>query len=404
MGLYVFITADIHPIGGMQIYVKSKISYLKKNGWDILVFFSGTNKKSCKYQELNTYVDGAFLELAYQPYAWPKYIREHIVNKMQRKINQKKYKEVIIESQDDVTALWGELLAEKVYAKHVCFNCNELFRGMRKCYEENLEFFAFKHERKELAGIHSKSLKNLFDGYKEITEDECYTFRAGYGEAVQDIINTRVEKIIKADWNICYFGRAEKGYVVNIINDIAKFARKYSKKEIQVIFVGDANSRLSLIEKELNSIENVEVSLLGDLVPIPAKLFEKVDVVIAGSGCAEISARQNVPTIVANAKDYWANGILGYTTNNLLFRKNDEPLMHYDVLLEQILVGEITKKIKYTPIESQDSEKNYAQHMEFIKQSASNREYFALNVDVPKLSYIEIIKFYLYKYYIRIKR
>ena len=50
---------------------------------------------------------------------------------------------IYIESQSEVTALWGELLAEKLRARHVCFNCNELFRGPKKYYEENINFIRF---------------------------------------------------------------------------------------------------------------------------------------------------------------------------------------------------------------------------------------------------------------------
>ena len=47
MKRYIFLTANIHPIGGMQNYVAGKAAYLEKNGWKVTVFFWGDNKGTC---------------------------------------------------------------------------------------------------------------------------------------------------------------------------------------------------------------------------------------------------------------------------------------------------------------------------------------------------------------------
>ena len=58
---------------------------------------------------------------------------------------------------------------------------------------------------------------------------------------------------------------------------------------------------------------------MGDLVPIPKCIYKKIDCMIAGAICAEISAREGIPTIVADCENYLANGILGYTVNNSMY-------------------------------------------------------------------------------------
>ena len=60
MKKYVIITADIHPIGGMQLYTAGKAEYLSDNGWKVWVLYSGSNKADCAIKSLNKYVDGAF--------------------------------------------------------------------------------------------------------------------------------------------------------------------------------------------------------------------------------------------------------------------------------------------------------------------------------------------------------
>lgn len=401
MKSYIFLTADIHPVGGMQIYVAGKAEYLKRQGWNIAMFFYGTNKGTCAYPVLNDYIEGGLLEFSRQPYEWTKRIRVNTLKKIEAMLKNiiDSSDEVIIESQTDITALWGELLAERIKAKHICLICNEKFRGHNKHYEENLDFFDFKHKRREMAGIHKESLKKLFEGYKEIDEKESYSFYAANGEPVQDVENDKISRLERQDWNICYIGRAKKEYVPIIIEDISKFARVHQEKRIQVVFVGNQTERLELIDRELGKLENVTTTLLGDLVPIPRELFKKIDVVIAGSGCAECSVKEKVPTIVADADNFLANGVLGYTTFEIIFRENDNMQMHYDEALEQVLVEKITTKLPYKMTEKPKADFYYNQHLEFIKESDQTKEYFKLNKRIPQIGTKEIIKYYLTKYF-----
>lgn len=401
MKSYIFLTADIHPVGGMQIYVAGKAEYLKRQGWNIAMFFYGQNKGTCAYPFLNDYVEGGLQEFSRQPYEWTSLIRNNTLKKMEtmlKKITDGS-DEIIIESQTDITALWGELLAERIKAKHICLICNEKFRGHNKHYEENLDFFDFKHKRRELAGIHKESLRKLFEGYKEIDEKECYSFFAANGEPIQDIKNNKVSSLEKKDWNICYIGRAKKEYVPIIIEDISKFANVHKEKQIQVIFVGDQSERLTLINQYLEKLENVTITLLGDLVPIPRELFEKIDVVIAGSGCAECSVKEKVPTIVADADNFLANGVLGYTTFDIIFREDDSMQMHYDEALEQVLVEQITTKLPYKFAEKPKADFYYNQHLDFARKSDQILEYFELNKKIPQIGIKEIVKYYLNKYF-----
>lgn len=400
MKLYIIITADIHPVGGMQSYVSGKTKYLLGQGWKVLIFFGGVNTGKCAYPVLNSYVSGGFRELLRQPYEWPGFVRNNVLNKMisltQTKNNN--YKQIIVESQSDLTSLWGEMIAEKIQAKHYCFLCNEIFRGSNKHYLENLDFFNFKLQRLELAGIHSESLSKLFDGYENVLNNNKHVFFPANEEAVQDVTNSKINDIEKKDFNICYIGRARKNYVPIIIEDIGNFSRKNKGKSIQLIFVGNADERKELLDCTFKSVNNVSLILLGDLVPIPKILFSKIDVVIAGAGSAEYVVDQGVPVIVADAENYLANGILGYTTFNSLFCETDKKQMHYDEILESVLIDRIQDKYEFHMANIKKSSECYNEQFDLIKRSTNNKEYFSLNKNVRKITLNELIKFYFEKF------
>ncbi len=82
MKRYIFLTANIHPIGGMQNYVAGKAAYLEKNGWKVTAFFWGDNKGTCAMTSMNKYLSGGMTELGMPPGEWPRRIREQVLNRM----------------------------------------------------------------------------------------------------------------------------------------------------------------------------------------------------------------------------------------------------------------------------------------------------------------------------------
>lgn len=396
MKYYVFLTANIHVVGGMQNYVEGKAEFLKEQGWNISVFFCGSNTGKCVIPALDEYVSGGMEELVCCPGEWTKRIQQKVINRMILYIGceNDEEKEIIVESQNDVTALWGEMLAEKLEAKHVCFICNELFTGEGKYYKEHLDFFDFKHVRKELTGIHEKSLGNLFGDYKKILPEERYHFCAATKEPIQEVENAFLERFVKGDWTICYIGRAEKNYVEGIIKGVFKLALKYTEKQIQFIMVGNADSRKELLNEMFGNLNNAKLFLLGDMVPIPKALFKKVDVVVAGAGCANYAAYEKTPTIVADAGNNKANGILGYTTWDTLFHDSVQQL-DFEEALEQVLVDRIQDRLKFKMPQKYGCDYYYRQHMEFVENSSKEFEYYKeINRNTSK-NYKKVVKYNL---------
>lgn len=398
MKKYIIITADIHPIGGMQLYTVGKAEYLSDNGWKVWVLYSGSNKADCAIKSLNKYVDGAFNFLEIRPYLIPRlFIKkalQHVVDLIEREDSD----EIYIESQADVQALWGELLAKKINAKHICFSCNEQFRGLYKHYEDNIDFFWFKFQRRELLGIRTDSMKKLFEGYYNVPEGNEFVFDAVEADPIQNIHSTAVDEIKRLDYNIAYLGRVTKGYVPNIVLNVAQFAGIHLDKKIQFIIVGDATERRAFIDETLGRLENVKITYMGDMVPIPRAIYSKIDVMIAGAACAEVSAREGVPTIVADCENYLANGVLGYTVNSSLQPDLSYGQHQFVDELNDVLITKKYLKFPYSFPESDPTDLIYRNHLQFYLKSEKKKKYYDVLNKKKIIKYQDktIQKIYLY--------
>lgn len=404
--LYIIFTVNIQPIGGMQLYTAGKAAFLEKMGWKVVVFYPGKNEKNCAVSSLNKYTEGGNLIFDYQPAELSKSIRNSIYRKMQKYFQKVNIDTdtIYIESQSEITALWGEFFAKKLNAKHICFNCNEIFRGPKKHYEENIDFMKFKYKRKELLGLHTDTQKKIFEGYMDVPCDTRYLFDAVEPGPIQDVESDFVNKISECDWSIAYIGRAGKDYVENIVEGVSAFAKKYSEKNIQFIMVGNAECRNQIIQEKLMNISNLTVILPGDLVPIPRKLFEKIDVVIAGAVCAEISAREKVPTIVADCENHLACGVLGYTTMNSMYHEKDFKQTDFCEALEDTLVKQSYLAYDYAFPDAIPSDEIYQSHFDFFDNASGTKEYYNVeeNSLIKKLSLKETVLAFLKLHYPRL--
>lgn len=393
MKKYIMITADIHPIGGMQLYSNGKAKYLENNGWSVYLLYFGTTTSDCLISNLNKYTNGAVTALAFRPSQLPTFIVDRTIIRILKIINYTQDDEILIESQADISALWGELIAKKLKAKHICFNCNEQFRGNGKYYEENIDFFAFKYLRGELLGLHNDTNRKVFDGYMDVPCSTDYLFDAFEPDPIQDIKNKQVDNIKRYDFNIAYLGRIIKGYVPNIINGVAEFANNNKDKTIQFIVIGDATARVDEIKNVFGKCKNVVVTYMGDLVPIPRSIYKKIDVMIAGAVCAEISARELVPTIVADCENYLSNGILGYTVNNSMYFDPKIGQTSFYNTLNDVLIEKSYLNYPYSFPEAISSDEIFKSHFCFFENSSPKKDYFdVLAAEVPKLGAIDFYK------------
>lgn len=356
-------------IGGAENYINSKVEFLQNNNWKVVVFsfkpYKSQKEEEIPWENLKRFACNQRAEFDYFPAFCPAKIVNQMMDWMKTAVGESDG-EIIIESTEAVLAVWGEMLAKELSAKHFCFLLSE-----RPDLYGAKQFLYFKYLRGELAGIHKTSIPSLFQNYIKIEEKNSPVLRAAHYDSVQDVENLKINNLIRMDWNISYIGR-NKQYVRNIIKGVQKFASVHSDKQIQFVVLGDIE-----IGDNITSPENLHVVHLGFMRPIPKAFFDCVDVVIAGAGCASIAWMAGVLTIVADAATCMASGLLGYTTDSSLFGNGRQE--SFDEALENTLVKKIWRDMPYKPCQNmsnEEVEQCYEDHFKFVEESNQAKKYF----------------------------
>lgn len=378
MKKYVFVTFNICYMGGVQCYLEGKVKYLKETGWDVKVIYGDLNMYGkTLFPTLNKYMDSRVLGLSLPPYDMPSALYERTIRKCLRIIGDTSdCEEVIIESGNSIQALWGELLAAKIGAKHIFLTMNENYRSPGSQYAKMIDLFVFKYKRGEILGV-KEMLTKLFVG----TELEDYPFVDNViidEDPIADVDNPKVDSLSRKDWNICYLGRADKVYVDTIIKQVARFAKAHGSKSIHFIIIGDFTLKQDLLNKVFRPLENVTLSLLGEMVPVPRALYSKIDVMIAGSGSARHSAYEGKPIIVPDCYSCNSMGIYGYQTTQSLYEEDTTQQVSIFESLEDVLVKQIHLNMSFSVPPQQTPEICTIDNFKQIQKSDKKKEYFPI--------------------------
>lgn len=363
-----------YGIGGGQSYVNGKVKYLKEQGWEVIVFPVKEKRKPGRIiwpylVEYEKYASPAF---TYSPFIWPKAYREKTLKKMMGIVGNNA-DEIIIESHNESFAVWGELLGKKVNAKNFAFNLEEQFDNYK--YKD---FFSFKFDRKELAGINIKSIPLLFKNYRDISESDDLVLGAIQSQDnILDYPESKCDRMKKLDWNIGYIGRS-KQYAEIVVSEVIKFAQKHLDKTINFCILGELRG-----DWEKKAPVNLTITKLGFLVPMPRSYFRKLDVAIAGAGCARYSAFEGVETIIVDSTNAKSNGILGYTCFDTLFSSGTQE--DISITLENVLVKQINKgkEFKFSGKPAANAETYYEKQFEKINNSAKDMCYYNFKNKYP---------------------
>lgn len=370
-------TFSLQNIGGGQCYLAAKAKYLESIGWRVVVFSDGNIrvKTSCPINYLNKFLPYKVMELNYQVYDLSKYLVDRGLNKMQKMLNDiSTNDEIIIESHTDKSALWGEILAQRLGARHFYMAMYEHYRWPEHNFEKKIDFYMFKMDRGELLCSH-RTVNRLFEGFREYKEEDIE--RVVIDEApVQDVDNPKVDTILKYDYNICYIGRTQKLYVPHIIRGVGEFALKHKDKQVQLIIVGEADFLREIINEVKSSVSNIIINEIGSLHPIPRSLYRKIDVVVAGSGSARCSVEENALTIIADTESDKALGILGYDTNDSIFRTIDSVVTSYSDALERVLIKKVYKDMTFKYPPKMGVEECTKQNFYLMSKASKEKKYY----------------------------
>jgi len=375
---YVFLTFSIANLGGQEMYVRSKLLYLKKNGWEVNIF--SINKGEIYIHDFDSYTKQIIPKLGTPTYLTLKHDKKKVIRVLLDSIRNEVFEELVIESHSIFFATWGELLAKELNCKHIVYSLIEENQLKDK---ELLEFAEFKHKRKELAGITRNYVHDMLHSYREISLRESYHLVAYSSDIVEDYAHPILRSIPKGDYTIGNIGRLGKTYLLPVLDDIILYINKKFPAIFNVIIIGGDPELIKIQRKirlKFKQVPNANLVMTGYIYPIPKKLITLADVFISVSGSAVISEKLGVPTISIDVNDFKPIGVLGFTTKNIIFRDR-EPVIPLGVLLDEVLISKYYKK-EIIDL-SNCSIPDFSSHMKFILESEQSKEYYDINTKIP---------------------
>ena len=373
---------SIINMGGAQMYVRNKVVWLRKQGWDVQVISARTGKVIIS--ELVEF-NAIFSELDYPIYLFPKKKQNNVIDYIKSILEPQDFEQIVIESTCIGITTWAEAIAKEIGAKHIAYLLQE------SNVIDNLqlqEYFKFKHKRRELVSITDQSLKMMFETFSPISIEQSYKLPAYCNNVVEDIDspflhNTDWEKY---DYKVGCLSRIDKPFIMPAVTNFAKFAQSHCDKKFLLFMIGGAPENTpfeSNIKKVFRGIKNVELFISGYMFPISAKLLESFDAFFSTAGSCWPCMRSGVPTIAIDGNDFMPTGVMKHTTLHSLFRGDDEPALDYQEVFEDVIIK--MKYNKFAP-DHEINEPDFSEHMEFMNLSASEQDYF----DVTEISPLTI--------------
>ena len=362
------------------MYVRNKLLYLREHGWTVDVF--SQEVLSIFIPELKEFSKNCFLPDVPIYYMLPKKQR-NLVKNIAHKIKDHDYEEIIIESNSITLGLLAENVSKVIGAKHFIFVLDEKNEVTNKGVQD---YLVFKHSRRELVGITKISLLRMFSSFYPIKQEDSYELDASLLGCVADVDSPFIHRIDrnKYDYIVGSLTRLNKSFVIPAITEFCDYAKAKKDKKFLLILIGDSKldkEQVPRIEKLLQSVKhNVEYIITGYVFPVPTRLLELCDSLFASSGSAYACMCSGVPTISFDGNDCKPIGVLGRTTNNGLFRNEDEPSLSFSRLLDDILVS---KKFEKKQSTFNNVLPDYKAHLEFLRSTESRKEYFDISTIKP---------------------
>lgn len=342
-------------------------------GWTVVIFSSTDGQ--VMIPELNKHRQYIIPELIVSPLVYSRKFASKIIDRLLSFIAHREY--CIIESGSARMVFWGELLAQRLHCKHMVHLLYE--RPDQAIPEHYLPYYRFKWERRELSGINIHSLRLLFRNDSSVTQDKCYNLPSVCHNVASEQDGADID-IPEADHVLGCIGRLEKPYVSAAAKAFYHVAANHPEKQFSVVFIGDASSKIHKenICRQFEGLKNVALVMPGYVYPIPGNVLRKGHVYIASSGSAAVTYEQGMVTIAIDLIDNYAIGVLGYTTQNRSYRK-EEQLQDPAELLEKVLFTDYLSQYEYTQMQSASTAAAMQQHIDFLKQSEQTPGFFDLN-------------------------
>lgn len=356
MKKYIFLTNTIGGYSGGTTYIRNKTLYLREKGWVVLIFDgTGHSNADIKLEHLKEFKENRYKELFYYPQLLRKYKRECVIDNIVRKIG--KSEEFVIESNTPALSLWGEMIANRIKAKHLIYLLSEKLTINEDTF---YKFFRYKANRSELFSISANAYRKLMSKYETPMDVDNHYWYASICVPIEDVACDELSSMKKAKYNIGHFGRY-KSYFNYMFQNVASFAHQHQNDVINFVLLG-----VDSISKELQDILpcNVHLKLVSSRQPIPKLFFDMTDVVIATAGCANISFQYGAKVIAMDVNNKNPLGVIGYDTIDRNIRSyNNTYSLSLNETLKNVL---LLKKYDGSPtLDFPKSSKGYDYQMKF---------------------------------------
>ncbi len=320
MKTYVFVSRRICEIGGAEQYLYNKTRYLERTGWRVFVF-SGRRGRIL-INGFEKYKEDICPALSYAPECFSAREVRRTLDEIVRKVGDCGGDCCIVESDGVNRAVWGELIARRLGAKHLAFIMQEN-HGYR---EDVKRFLRFKYERHELAGITQQSVRQMLgDESAELRDD---TKISAYCNNVVEDCEDKVSALLSPDADHIFgsLGRLEKPCVPAILDGFRTYFAAHPDERFQLVLIGGASSetREAQIREEMEAVGNVSLLITGNMYPLPVSFLNRIEVFVSTSGSSSATYRAHRPTVRVHPVTGEPVGVIG-----LDFDLNDKTM--YDV-------------------------------------------------------------------------
>lgn len=372
MKKYVFLTPAIANFGGSQMYTANKAEYLERHGWEVIVFYTA-KYDDYKIPYLKKFKDN-FVEsfIHYEPKSLPSFESKPIIEKIKKTVGAAD--EIVLESHFLWLALWGEIIAKEIGARHIV---NFLEEPVRDYTPREYAFWEFKLQRWEFQNAGERSLKRVFKSHFKV---DYLQYQNIMSYPCSNVIDYNTEYPLENDgstYRILSIGRLDKPYIDPMIDQIIEFGKKHTDISLSVYFVGGSNNaeKEISIPKRFEWYPNIKCYMLGYTFPVPANLVLSCDMGLASSNSVLVSADEGIPTISIDMNDHKAIGVYGYDTNRSVTRIKEKP-KEISLLMERILIEGCYPKGQYKADHTKEFEDAFDKEMLFIEKSSGNTGYY----------------------------
>lgn len=384
MKTYVIICCFADKIAGGPIYYSNKAKFMEELGWNVVVIPADTGKKAA-VPGLAKYFGPWVPNLGYMPSEFSRKQREKIMTQLLSFVPNGQ-DEIIIETGNDYTAYWGELLAERIHAKHIVIFLDENNPFITK---DVMGFYKFKYDRNELACISLQVMQNQFKGLLDLSIEECRALPCDCTNSIEDYEHPLVNEIVKSKYNIGYIGRLEKPFMQEILNGFVAFCKAYPDDSISITFFGGAYNVATIkrIEELFQPFSNVTMLISGYLYPLPLQALQKMDVFVSGAGSTYVAAKSGTYSVNIDQLNFQPTGVFVSDAKGYITVKCPNGSTVFDYL-KWILVDK--RDLPQPPVADYKNDwrkvcDNFKLHLDFIKNSSSLYDYYDIvNMSTPK--------------------